>query len=136
MIAGAVVLLGGKGGATGLVTVDFAGAPGPPALLAVSSTSSGWFTSSAVGTYYFPIAQNTDNGLTFALKTSGDPHALASAVRGALRRIDPELPVFDAQTMEERVAKSLVSRRSPVVLSLTFGSSCRRSASTACSRIS
>jgi putative ABC transport system permease protein len=78
-------------------------------------------SSSAVGTYYFPIAQNTDNGLTFALKTSGDPHTLASAVRGALRRIDPELPVFDAQTMEERVAKSLVSRRSPVLLSLTFG---------------
>jgi predicted permease len=79
-------------------------------------------SSSAVGTYYFPLAQDTDTGLTFALKTSADPHAFAGEVRGALKRLDPELPVFDAQTMDERMAKSLVSRRSPVLLSLTFGS--------------
>ena len=29
--------------------------------------------------------------------------------------------VFDTQTLDQRVEKSLVSRRSPVLLSLTFG---------------
>src|SRR5207247_2543564 len=41
--------------------------------------------------------------------------------RGAFAQIDRELPVYDVQTMEERMEKSLVSRRSPVLLSLSFG---------------
>jgi hypothetical protein len=51
----------------------------------------------------------------------GDPHALANAVRTAINGIDRELPVFDTLTMDERMEKSLVSRRSPVLLSLGFG---------------
>ncbi len=74
-----------------------------------------------VGAYYYAMAQNTANGLTFALKTAGDPLALTSTVRGVLAQLDRELPVFDIQTMEARMEKSLVSRRSPVVLSLGFG---------------
>jgi ABC-type antimicrobial peptide transport system permease subunit len=38
-----------------------------------------------------------------------------------LSQLDRELPVFDIQTMEARMEKSLVSRRSPVVLALSFG---------------
>ncbi len=75
-----------------------------------------------VGAYYFPMAQDTSSGLTFALKTAGgDPVALTSSVRGVLSQIDRELPVFDVQTMDARMEKSLVSRRSPVLLSLSFG---------------
>ena len=75
----------------------------------------------SVGAYYFPADQDTSSGLTFAVKTPGDPLSLTSAVRGALSGLDRELPVFDTQTMDERLEKSLVSRRSPVVLSLSFG---------------
>ncbi len=75
----------------------------------------------AVGAYYFPMAQDALRGMTFVAKTAGDPHALSSAVRGAINGLDRELPVFDVQTMEERTGKSLVSRRSPVLLSLGFG---------------
>jgi predicted permease len=75
-----------------------------------------------VGAYYFPMAQDTSSGLTFALKTAGgDPVALTSSVRGVLSQIDRELPVFDVQTMDARMERSLVSRRSPVLLSLSFG---------------
>ena len=74
-----------------------------------------------VGAYYFPMEQDTVNGLTFAVKTGGDPMALSSSVRGVLSQIDRELPVFDIQTMDARMEKSLVSRRSPVLLSLSFG---------------
>ena len=74
-----------------------------------------------VGAYYFPMAQDTSRGLTFALKTAGDPVTLTSGVRGVLSQMDRELPVFDIQTMDARMEKSLVSRRSPVILSLSFG---------------
>ena len=74
-----------------------------------------------VGAYYFPMEQDTVNSMTFALKTAGDPVALTSGVRGVLSQLDRELPVFDIQTMDARMEKSLVSRRSPVLLSLSFG---------------
>ncbi len=75
----------------------------------------------SVGAYYFPMDQDVSGGLTFVLRTPGDPLALTSAVRGALNGLDRELPVFDTQSLEQRMEKSLVSRRSPVVLSLSFG---------------
>jgi ABC-type antimicrobial peptide transport system permease subunit len=42
-------------------------------------------------------------------------------VRRVLNRLDRELPVFDTQTLDQRTEKSLLNRRSPVVLSLSFG---------------
>jgi predicted permease len=75
----------------------------------------------AVGAYYFPMAQDASSGMSFAVKTAGDPMALTSGVRGVLSQLDRELPVFDIQTMDGRMEKSLVSRRSPVLLSLSFG---------------
>jgi predicted permease len=75
----------------------------------------------SVGAYFFPMDQDTSTGMTFALKTAGDPLSLTSAVRGVLNGLDRELPVFDTQTMDQRMEKSLVRRRSPVVLSLVFG---------------
>ena len=75
----------------------------------------------AVGAYYFPMDQDVSTGMTFAVRTSGDPTALTNSVRGVLSQLDRELPVFDTQTLEERMEKSLVTRRSPVLLSLSFG---------------
>ncbi|MGH9139946.1 MAG: ABC transporter permease [Vicinamibacterales bacterium] len=75
----------------------------------------------SVGAYYFPADQDVSYGLTFALRTAGDPLSLTSAVRGALSGLDRELPVFDIQTMDARMEKSLVTRKSPMILSLSFG---------------
>ena len=76
-----------------------------------------------VGAYYFPYAQRPgqSRGMTFAIKTAGDPRALSNSVRVAINDLDRELPVFDLQTMDERMEKALVTRRSPMVLSLSFG---------------
>jgi predicted permease len=74
-----------------------------------------------VGAYYFPLAQSASSGLTFAVRTAGDPVSLSSSVRTALSGIDRELPVYEIQTMESRMETSLVSRKSPVLLSLGFG---------------
>jgi predicted permease len=74
-----------------------------------------------VGTYYFPLAQNASNGLTFALRTAGDPANVSTALRGALSGLDRELPVYDLATLEALTQRSLLSRRAPVLLSLSFG---------------
>ena len=75
----------------------------------------------AVGAYFFPLAQDTSRFLTFALKTGPRPESLAGPVRAAVASLDPELPVFDSQTMEARTETALVNRRSPAFLSLAFG---------------
>ena len=69
----------------------------------------------------FPMDQDPSGGLTFAIRTAGDPLSLTSAVRGVLNGLDRELPVFDTQTMDARLEKSLMTRKSPVLLSLSFG---------------
>jgi predicted permease len=74
----------------------------------------------SVGAYYFSTDQEVPGFLTFAVKAATEPVTLTNAVRAALNGVDRELPVFDVQTMQERMERSLVSRRSPVVLSLIF----------------
>jgi putative ABC transport system permease protein len=75
----------------------------------------------AVGAYYFPAAQNTSHMLTFAIKTDGQPEALAGGVRTAIAAVDRELPVFDVRSMEARTDEALVGSRAPAMLSLSFG---------------
>jgi predicted permease len=75
----------------------------------------------AVGTYYYPIAQQPSRLLSFALKTAGRPDAVSGALRAALAALDAELPLFDVRTLEQRTETALLNRRSPAMLSLSFG---------------
>ena len=75
----------------------------------------------AVGAYFFPVAQDGARLVTFALHTTQRPDAVGTALRGAIASLDRELPVFDLHTMAERTDKSLLNRRSPAMLALTFG---------------
>jgi predicted permease len=72
------------------------------------------------GAYYFPWEQGPADDVTFAIRTAGDPSALVPALRRAVVEVDPELPVFDLRTMEERISESLISRKSPLLLALGF----------------
>jgi putative ABC transport system permease protein len=69
---------------------------------------------------FFPLRQQPF-GDTFAVKTSGDPSALTSAVRTALRGIDPGLPMYRVATMENVVDRGFAARRLPVLLMMGFG---------------
>ncbi len=73
------------------------------------------------GAYYFPYAQEPSRDYTFAVRTVGEAGAAAGAVRAAMVRIDPELALFDVQTMPQRVAFSMSSRRTSLLLALAFG---------------
>ena len=64
-------------------------------------------------------AQNEDDlegfspfgGVSLVIKTAGKPKALVPAVQQEVERLDPGLPVYGAETMEEQVGKSLVVAR-------------------------
>jgi len=73
------------------------------------------------GAYYFPWDQSPRRGGSFAIRTSIDSAAVLRAVRAEMRKIDPELPLYDVRTMEERTANSLMSRRAAMVLAMSFG---------------
>ena len=73
------------------------------------------------GAYYFPYAQDPNRGVGLAVRTSGDPSALTSAVRQALADIDPEMAFFDVLALLSRVEHSLDNRRTPMLVSIAFG---------------
>jgi predicted permease len=60
----------------------------------------------------FLVTQN------FVVRTTGDPSLVAAAVSGAVRDLDPALPIFRMQVMSDLVADSLVR---PRFLSILLG---------------
>jgi len=73
-------------------------------------------------TMYWPVAQiRATPALAIVVRTQGDPAALSSAVRGALAEIDSTQPIYDMQTLDQLVAKSLGQRRFTLTLMLLFG---------------
>jgi predicted permease len=74
-----------------------------------------------VGAYYFPISQQPDSILTFALQTTGDFDSAVRALRAEILRLDPDLAVFDVHSMSERIDLSLASRRTSMLLANVFG---------------
>lgn len=54
-------------------------------------------------TVYFPALQHPGGPANFLVRASGDPAALFSAIRSAVREIDPALPVLNLRTMDEQV---------------------------------
>ena len=70
---------------------------------------------------YWPQAQASRNFLTFVIKTSGDPTALAGAVRAAIAEIDPLLPAGELRPLDEVVSQSVRSQRALMILMGAFG---------------
>ena len=73
------------------------------------------------GAYYFPFPQQPVGTMTLVARVDGDPLLVAGAIRRELAALDPELPLYDVQTMEERVASSVAGRRAAVTLAGAFG---------------
>jgi predicted permease len=64
---------------------------------------------------YLPHAQVTHNSFSIpsylVVRTTGDSMSLATAARNSVNSIDPDLPVADIRTMEERRDELVVQRR-------------------------
>jgi putative ABC transport system permease protein len=54
------------------------------------------------------------------VRTADDPMRVASAVRSAVRAVDPELAVFDVATLDQTVLRSISRERSTMFLLVTF----------------
>ncbi|HLN00486.1 MAG TPA: FtsX-like permease family protein [Bryobacteraceae bacterium] len=59
---------------------------------------------------WVPFRQQWQRTMSIALRSTIDPHALASAARDAQRQIDPDLAMFNIRTMSERLDRSLWAR--------------------------
>jgi len=73
-----------------------------------------------VGTYYFPLDQSRSPRFTLAIKTTVDPAILTKTLRAEMAKMDPDVPLFDVRTMEERTQFSLIQRRAAMVLAIAF----------------
>ncbi|HLW88190.1 MAG TPA: ABC transporter permease [Terriglobales bacterium] len=73
------------------------------------------------GFYFLPFAQSPNPGGEIVVRTdSAHPENMAGAMQAAIRRVDPNQPLYDLKTMEQRVDGSLVGRRFLVVLLSIF----------------
>jgi predicted permease len=70
---------------------------------------------------YYPVSQQARGGMGLTLKTGLDPLTLVAQVRGAVQSLDPEQPLSDVRTMDQWVARSLETRRAPMLLLTLFG---------------
>jgi putative ABC transport system permease protein len=74
-------------------------------------------TQESKGTFYFagyiPFS-------TLVVRTANDPRAIVRAATDQVHAVDPNQPVYDVKTMDERVARSLDQRRFAVVLLVVF----------------
>lgn len=71
--------------------------------------------------YYSPLAQVGPLRIfRIAIKTDLSAAALAAPLRAAMAEVDPEQPLFDLMSMDERISRSLDERRAPLLLLLLF----------------
>ena len=69
---------------------------------------------------YLPIEQVPQWNLSILLRTTVEPGSLSTAVRKSVIEIDPGQPLFDIQTMEQRIAQLLAQRRLMMLLIASF----------------
>jgi putative ABC transport system permease protein len=73
-------------------------------------------------TMYWPVAQiRATPSLAIVVRTQSDPNSLASPVRDAIAQIDSAQPIYDMQTLDQLVSKSLGQRRFTLTLMVLFG---------------
>jgi predicted permease len=66
--------------------------------------------------FYVAHTQFPTRAMTVAFRGGTDPAAMVSAVRNALRNLDPDLPMYYVRTMEQRLDESLARRRFSMLL--------------------
>jgi putative ABC transport system permease protein len=71
-------------------------------------------------TVYVPFTQDLFSSVWVLVRTTGDPAALTSTVRVAVRAIDPSLPAYGIRPLEGIVHDSIALRRFVMFLILAF----------------
>ena len=84
-----------------------------------------WFINQRRPTFYRPLTQDSSPLLTFAIRTHGNPEALAGDLRRAILAADPNQPIAKLMTMDEVIAErtgglSFIARALGVVALIAF----------------
>ena len=71
---------------------------------------------------YYPFRQNPSPATTLVIRTSGDPTALAAAIRNETRTLEPDVALFNVKAMEQVISDSPAAfmRRFPALLISIF----------------
>jgi predicted permease len=69
---------------------------------------------------YSAQTQVPGRGMNVVVRTEADPAGLANAVRRQIHELDPDLPLYNVRTMENRVDESLARRRFSMLLLTLF----------------
>jgi predicted permease len=69
---------------------------------------------------YVPYAQLAEGQMGLVLRTRGEPMDLVPQVRQAVLALDPEQPIFDVQTMRDRISSAAAEPRFLSVLLALF----------------
>jgi len=67
-----------------------------------------------------PVLDDIEEGMSFVIRTSGEPVDLISAVRAVMAEVEPNLPIHNVMTMEQRLANTTTSHRLNTVLLGSF----------------
>ena len=70
--------------------------------------------------WQFPFTRFNARGGFFVIETAMAGGGVVQPIRDAVLRADPEQPVYDIRTLDERVALSLQGRRAPMLLLVLF----------------
>ena len=60
---------------------------------------------------YFPMARSDASTLRMFVRSAGNPSPLVADVRSAIRALDPNLPVYDARTLNEHMQVAVFAQR-------------------------
>ena len=77
-------------------------------------------TAEAPPAVYVPLAQAPMNSGSILVRADGDPVQVAQHVRAAVHAVDPELAVFDIESLETTLLGSIARERSTMILLAAF----------------
>jgi predicted permease len=69
---------------------------------------------------YFPLGQAFRNPVAYVVRTQGDPAALTTAVRAAVKRVDSRLPIYEAAPLSANVERARGVQRFTMTLVAVF----------------
>ncbi len=92
------------------------GAPWQTVVGVVGDVRQGGLAGDIMPEVYSPELGDIGSGLSFVVRTDGDPSALLGAVRAAAESVDPQRPPHNLLTMEQRLAETVSARQLNVAL--------------------
>ena len=69
---------------------------------------------------FFPYVEADIAGVTAYVRTDGDPLRMVESIRRQVTALDPNLPIFNIQTLDGEVRQSVVNERLMATLSTIF----------------